>query len=199
MITSLLYHRPMDLLHLLTPELSWHDRGRWDLTAGLMAQLFSQRREPLGSVIGSALAVREATDRLSPFVQAHTSAVCPECERVCCVNKHGYYDHEDLIYVFSLGLDVPRYREGLSDTAPCQFIGSTGCTLPRSVRPFRCNWYFCMTLVRHMEDGPGRPYRAFVSDFEDLLAWRNEMIRQFYRGLENEISRSTASLLHETP
>lgn len=174
----------MDLVHLLSPELSWHERQRWDLAVGLLGRFFLERRGDLGAVVECSLEVRAATDRLSPFIQANTSRVCPDCRRVCCVNRHGYYDHEDLIYVFSLGLEVPRYRDGLHDTVPCQFLGSAGCTLPRSVRPFRCNWYFCLTLVKHMEEGRGRPYRAFVKDFGDLLAWRNEMLRGFQRVLE---------------
>jgi hypothetical protein len=111
----------------------------------------------------------------------------------------GHLDYEDLMYVFSLGHEVPRYREGLVDSAPCQFIGVTGCTLPRSLRPFRCNWFFCVPLVKHMQGGPGRPYRAFVSDFEDLLAWRNEMIREFYRVLESLTSRRTRSPSGKAP
>jgi hypothetical protein len=176
---NILYHSPVDLVHILSPELSWHDRQRWDLAIDLLGRLFSQRRDSLWTVIECARAVRDATDRVSPFIQTITSRVCPECPRVCCVNKHGYYDHEDLIYVFSLGLEVPRYGEGLADSVPCQFLGSKGCSLPRTARPFRCNWYFCMPLVRNMEEAPGRAYRAFVRDFEHLLAWRNRMIEEF--------------------
>lgn len=111
-------------------------------------------------------------DRVSPFIQHITSAVCPTCKKVCCINRHGYYDDQDLIYICALGLEPPSYKEGMEDTDPCQFLSESGCTLERSVRPFRCNWYFCNSLIEYMERGPSKPYREFINRFQRIIELR---------------------------
>ena len=144
-------------------------------------------RGELTHVVRYARLLRDEIDRISDFIQFNTSAVCPACEKVCCINKHGYYDHEDLIYVFALGLERPVYGEGMDDTAPCQFLSRHGCSKERSVRPFRCNWYFCDTLLAHMERGPAKPYREFISRFQGIIETRRKMIDEF-----SEIARFPA-------
>ncbi len=121
-----------------------------------------------------------ALDACSPYIQQMTSEVCPACEKVCCINRHGYYDDNDLIYVRALGLETPYYREGINDTDPCQFLSPYGCTRERSVRPFRCNWYFCNALIEHMEEGPARPYREFISGLQRVVELRDKMLKEFY-------------------
>ena len=118
-------------------------------------------------------------EEVSPFIQRTSSAVCPGCKNVCCVNRHGYYDHRDLIYVFALGASRPEYRHGVQDNDPCQFLSGSGCTLERPLRPFRCNWYFCAALLAKMENGPARPYRAFVSRFQEIVEVRRTMLEAF--------------------
>lgn len=117
-----------------------------------------------------------AIDRVSPLIEQITSVVCPACEKVCCIDRHGHYDDDDLIYVRALGLEPPSYREVSRDTDPCQFLCESGCTLIRSVRPFRCNWYFCNDLIEHMEKGPTKPYREFIGRFRRIVELRDEML-----------------------
>jgi hypothetical protein len=125
--------------------------------------------------------LKEEMDRISGFIQLNTSEVCPACVKVCCINKHGYYDYEDLIYVVALGLEPPVYGENIHDTAPCQFLSAHGCSKERSARPFRCNWYFCDALLAHMEQGPAKPYREFISRFQGIIGTRQKMIDEFSR------------------
>ena len=137
------------------------------------------RRDALVHVVQYARVLKEEIERVSHFIQLNTSAVCPACEKVCCINKHGYYDDEDLIYIFALGLKCPVYGEGIRDTAPCQFLSKDGCSKERSARPFRCNWYFCDALLAHMEQGPAKPYRDFISRFQGIIETRRRMIEEF--------------------
>ncbi len=160
-------------------DLSWHDRDRWVGFNLFLERSFRELGEELGEVAGYAHSLRSLIDEVSPFIQLNTSMVCPGCERVCCVNRHGYYDRQDLIYIFTLGLRHPEYREGLEDTAPCQFLSSSGCSIGRSLRPFRCNWYFCTPLLVHMENGPAKPYREFVNRFSVIVEMRRRMLEAF--------------------
>ncbi len=117
-----------------------------------------------------------AIDGVSPFIQQITSVVCPTCEKVCCIDRHGHYDDEDLIYIRALGIELPSYKEGVIDTDPCQFLSESGCALERSVRPFRCNWYFCDALLEYMEHSPSRPYREFIGRFQEVVELRKKML-----------------------
>jgi hypothetical protein len=157
----------------------WHDRDQWHTATLFLEGVFRDYRRELGTVMEYAGELRERIDAVSPFIQENTALVCPSCSTVCCKNVHGYYDVHDLIYIYALGSGLPRYGQGLSDGDPCQFLSPGGCRLGRSARPFRCNWYFCHGLTREMENGPARPYRQFVSRFQEAVDLRRQMLDEF--------------------
>ncbi len=123
--------------------------------------------------------LRAAINRVSPFIQQITSAVCPSCEKVCYIDRHGHYNDQDLIYIRILGIELPSYKEDVIDTDPCQFLSGTGCTLEKSVRPFRYNWYFCSALLEYMQQGPQKPYREFIKRFQGIVELRWAMLSHF--------------------
>jgi hypothetical protein len=149
------------------------------VTVEHIERMMHVHRGELIHVVHYAHMIKEEIDRVSGFIQLNTSVVCPACEKVCCINKHGYYDRQDIIYIFALGLERPVYGEGIHDTAPCQFLSGHGCSRERSARPFRCNWYFCDTLLGHMENGPARPYREFIGRFQGIIETRRKMTDEF--------------------
>ena len=179
----------MELLHLLNYDLSWHDRERWDRAIHLMERFFAEQREELAPVAEKARIVKFGIDEVDAFIQRNTAVVCPHCTNVCCINKHGYYDFEDLIYIFSLGINPPVYEEGVLDTDSCQFISERGCTIERAVRPFRCNWHFCNALITHIEEGPAKPYRAFEKRLQEVMDLRSEMLHEFFTILRMKTER----------
>jgi len=127
-------------------------------------QFFRHHKEELGRVINIARRVRETITVIDSFIQQHTSVVCPGCGRVCCINKHAYYECDDLIYIYALGLE-PHGYEYREDSEPCQFLSAAGCILDRTIRPSGCNWFFCDDLFDSMERTPGRAY----AEFDDSL------------------------------
>ncbi len=183
-IVFLIYHTSMALLNLLNHELSWHKRSDWDETIELLKTFSSEHANKLRHVIDFARIVRLRIDAIDSFIQQNTSIVCPNCEKVCCINRHGYYDYEDIIYIHALGLKPPTYKEGVRDTIPCQFLSEYGCTIQRSIRPFRCNWYFCNALLERIEQGPSRPYRVFIKQLDEIVDLRKEMLDEFFRILK---------------
>ena len=174
----------MALLNLLNHELSWHKRSDWDEAIELLKTFSFEHTDELCHVNDLARIVRFRIDEIDSFIQQNTSIVCPNCEKVCCINRHGYYDYEDLIYIHALGLKPPTYKEGVSDTDPCQFLSEFGCTIERAVRPFRCNWYFCDALLKHIENGPAKPYRTFIKQLDEIVDLRKEMLDEFFRILK---------------
>ena len=113
---------------------------------------------------------------LSPFIQSHTSGVCPSCEKVCCINRHGCHDQTDILFLSAIGITIPRDETGREDTDPCRFLGDLGCMLERWMRPFRCTWYFCEPLLKSMEGEGGRGYRKFIEGLQRLIALRQKIL-----------------------
>ncbi|HMK55611.1 MAG TPA: hypothetical protein VK448_03125 [Dissulfurispiraceae bacterium] len=171
----------MPSLHpILNSQLTWHDSKSWNEALLLINRAFVQNMEGLSEVVHIAGELRKEIDSVDGFIQKNTAKICPNCRKVCCINKHGYYDHHDLIYITALGLKPPAYGSGIKDTEPCQFLCATGCTIDRSIRPFRCNWHFCSELIDFMNSGPAKPLRAFNERFRALQTLRHEMVERFF-------------------
>jgi hypothetical protein len=128
-----------------------------------------------GERIKAARELRCLFDSLTPFIQGHTERVCPVCERVCCIDRHGRYDREDKIFISVLGIQIPAFIHDRKDTDPCRYLTSGGCSIERWQRPFRCTWYFCDALLESMKDDRGKPYRSFVHSLQKLVLIRQQL------------------------
>jgi hypothetical protein len=140
-------------------------------------EFFRNHKKDLSRVIELSLKVKEGIEEIDPFIHQNTSVVCPECEKVCCINRHAYYNSEDLIYIYALGLTPHEYKP-VDDKEPCRFLGEKGCRLERSLRPSGCNWYFCGPLYDSMEKTP-LEYEEFDEAWRELAETWMEMIKEF--------------------
>jgi len=130
-------------------------------------------------LFNNAMLLKNSIETIDAFIQERTAEVCPHCRNVCCINKHGYYDNADLIYIQALGVAPPAYKEDVRDTDCCQFLSAAGCTIERSLRPFRCNWYFCSALLKTMEDGAAKSYRQFIQEFQKVIELKKTVLDTF--------------------
>ncbi|MEW6214587.1 MAG: hypothetical protein AB1478_05195 [Nitrospirota bacterium] len=119
--------------------------------------------------------IKDEFKAISPFIQKHTSIVCASCEKVCCINKHGYYEKEDIIFISALGIDIPSYQPDRNDTDPCRFLTENGCSLQRWMRPFRCTWYFCKPLLKSMTEDNSKAYSEFIYALQRLISIRQKL------------------------
>jgi len=149
--------------------------GEW------VRDFFGSSASELQRVKDLAAEMTRTLEILDPLFDEYTRGVCPSCVSVCCINRHSYYDPEDLIYLYASGEEMPCHRPGIPDTDPCQFLGSRGCTIRRRMRPYRCTWYFCEPLLTSVSSTPAAPYRGFIRLLEVLSFSREEMIREFRR------------------
>jgi hypothetical protein len=120
--------------------------------------------------------LKEAFNTVSPFIEKHTAIVCPECEKVCCADKHGRYDSNDLLFLESLDADIPQYTDERKEDDACRFINETGCSLDRWMRPYRCTFFFCDALLKSLESDNAKLYRAFIDYFQHLVSLRRELL-----------------------
>lgn len=123
-----------------------------------------------------AYEMREMFDLLSPFLEKHTSSICPACENVCCADKHGRYDGDDLLFLDALGIEVPSEETGRKyDDQSCRYMTERGCFLPRWMRPYRCTFFFCDRLLKSIQEGDTKLYRAFIGYFQYLIHLRQRL------------------------
>lgn len=120
--------------------------------------------------------LRDAFNAVSPFIEKHTALVCPECNKVCCKDKHGRYDSDDLVFLKALGVDIPHNQHEQNESDPCRYITGQGCSLERWMRPYRCTFFFCDALMKSLENDNAKLYRAFVEYFKHLVSLRQELL-----------------------
>ena len=123
-----------------------------------------------------AYEIKETFDLVSPFIEKHTLLVCPDCEKVCCADKHGRYDGDDLCFLNSLGIEVSQDGPERNEECSCRFITEKGCSLERWMRPFRCTFFFCDGLLKSIEDDNAKLYRAFLGYFQHLVSLRQRLL-----------------------
>jgi hypothetical protein len=138
-----------------------HEKKHKNLTASDRAEL--------------ARELKEAFDTVSPFIEKHTAVVCPDCKEVCCADKHGRHDDDDRLFLEALGTDIPECPDEKKGDSACRFMGETGCSLERWMRPYRCTLFFCDALSKSLECDNAKLYRAFLDYFDHLVFLRREL------------------------
>lgn len=123
-----------------------------------------------------AIEIREAFNAVSPFIEKHTAVVCPDCSNLCCKDKHGRHDKDDIKFLKALGEPVPEEMADRSESGPCRFMGRTGCSLERYLRPFRCTHFFCAPLLESLEQDNAKLYRAFIEYLQHLVRTRAKLL-----------------------
>ena len=136
-------------------------------------------RGPGGDTDRSDLAeeIKAAFNTVSPFIEKHTSIVCPTCEKVCCIDKHSKYDKDDNVFIEALCAEMPLKDSDCRESDPCRYLAERGCSLERWMRPYRCTFFFCDPLLKSLENDNAKLYRAFVEYFKHLVALREKLLR----------------------
>ncbi|MBF0565691.1 MAG: hypothetical protein HQK89_10645 [Nitrospirae bacterium] len=135
-----------------------------------------------GDIDAMSNVVAEKIGLIDPLIEMHSSSVCPNCNSVCCIDKFGRYDFDDLLYVCSMGVKPMShgYDSIRDETARCRFLSANGCVEKRALRPFRCNWYFCEPLIDRLNSGSQRHYRHLSALLSEVIALRRELVDRLY-------------------
>ena len=151
--------------------------------------VFRHHNDRLMKARNLAVPIAEEIEHLGAVLQQHTAFVCPECSSVCCINRHSYHAFDDIVYIHAIGEKIPLHNPALDDSGPCQFLGGQGCTIARSLRPYRCNWYFCSPLLAHITaHNSNHHYRLFINLLQEITEKRQKMMEE-YASVVNNIVR----------
>lgn len=115
-------------------------------------------------------------DELSPFIEKHTSVICPGCQNVCCIDRHSAPEDDDQKFFEIMKIERPGRPAKAMDMEPCRYLDERGCALARIMRPFKCTWYFCPPLLNSMTEDRGRDYRRFIIALNELLDLRRKVV-----------------------
>ncbi len=120
--------------------------------------------------------LKNAFSAVSHFIEKHTSIVCPECEKVCCIDKHGRYDKNDIVFLRALSIEIYNDISGWEETDLCRFLNEEGCSRHRWERPFRCTHFFCDPLLNSLENDNAKLYRKFIGNLQHLVGLRSRLL-----------------------
>jgi hypothetical protein len=163
-------------------NINCREKNAYAIANAYLGKIFSDFGKELQGVRASALKVKTGVEKISIFIQQATRITCPDCEDVCCIGKHGYYNFEDLVYLHALGLKPPPLEFEKNDNDPCRFLTEKGCSIERQFRPSGCNWYFCGALFDYMENKP--EYQEFDDTLTNIAALWLKMIEEFTSEVE---------------
>ncbi|KJR41095.1 hypothetical protein MCHI_003011 [Candidatus Magnetoovum chiemensis] len=173
-----------DDLSSLLINISRDDEKGWHSAFDALKRLFRSNYGGFDSVKYCAQRIYDYLESLEPLIQHGVSNVCPSCEKVCCVNRYGYFDVNDMVYLLALDNKYHRDYERFvsftaSDTTACAHLNQYGCSIERPLRPFRCNWFFCAPLIDFMSSRSAREFRDFSNRFSEIIRLRKTMIDNF--------------------
>ncbi len=115
-----------------------------------------------------ATRLKELLIEVSPVIEEYTRQVCPQCQDVCCKQRHAIPEERDILYLGLIGLSMPSIDDRDPDGA-CQFLGDKGCIKPRWQRPLRCTWYFCEALLKAIDEGDQKKARKLIDMIKEIV------------------------------
>ncbi|MEJ5227729.1 hypothetical protein [Thermodesulfovibrio sp.] len=175
----------MTLFHIPSSGeiLLWDNIEELHALVGKIDSLFRDFPDKFKSSMLLAQEIKNYILQIDPFIDTYSKKVCPLCTNICCLNKNSRYEYDDLIYVVALREIFPFPERNLSEKEPCYLLSERGCTVPRYLRPLRCNWYICKDLLKEMESAPARVFREFSNIFNKMLYVRQQMLTSFFQSL----------------
>ena len=123
-----------------------------------------------------AVEIKEAFNTVSPFIEKHTAIVCPDCNHLCCKDKHGRYDQDDIKFLQAINAVIPPAQPERDESGPCRYMSEKGCSIERYLRPFRCTQFFCNPLLKSLEEDNAKLYRAFIEYLKHLIFVRQKLL-----------------------
>ena len=120
--------------------------------------------------------IKEAFNTVSPFIEKHTAKLCPDCKHLCCKDKHGRYDQDDIKFLKAINEVIPPAQLERHESGPCRYMSENGCSIERYLRPFRCTHFFCNPLLKSLEEDNAKLYAAFIEYFKHLISVRQKIL-----------------------
>ncbi|MCG8637678.1 MAG: hypothetical protein MI863_27880 [Desulfobacterales bacterium] len=122
-------------------NIPWQKKAEFQEVLMFFTTVSSNRGHDLDPVRSLAGDIRMIFREMDSSLDSLCAVTCPDCRNNCCQRATIWYDFRDLLYLFFGPGSLPGSQ--ISKNSQCSCLTDTGCSLPRSRRPFVCTWYFC--------------------------------------------------------
>jgi hypothetical protein len=122
-----------------------------------------------------ALRIRENLEWLDGCMTEQCRATCPDCEDPCCTGLKVFFNRTDLLYILASGEETPPGQTRDHATGACRYLTPSGCTLPRTRRPYVCVWFLCDPQMELLQQESGAFQRRFIGALQDIRACRLQL------------------------
>lgn len=118
---------------------------------------------------------RQALNDLDAFMTRYCAQTCPHCTNACCRALRVAYNVTDLVYLWGLHEALPLGQTRRNETDPCRYYSSSGCILPRHLRPYVCTWFFCEAHMQLFSMETPRFQRHVLAVLQEMRRLRSAM------------------------
>jgi hypothetical protein len=109
-------------------------------------------------------------------MNAYCQATCPSCADPCCSALGIFFNQADLLYLSALKhVSLPIAQTRTEAHAMCRYLGTHGCLLARTQRPYVCVWFLCEPQMELFNAKPGSFQRQFINVLKNIRTCRLEL------------------------
>ena len=116
---------------------------QWRESNCALKRLLAIHRPVLARAVSIADGIRQEVEELMPGMQLLCRRTCRFCPEPCCIANTVWFDFNDLLMLHLLDEPIPGQQAATEPGEACPFLGSRGCRLPWSMRPWMCLKYIC--------------------------------------------------------
>lgn len=129
------------------------------------------------ALAASSARIRDGIEELDPVMERYCTETCPRCPEPCCTALRVRYNVTDMLYLMGLGLALPVGQTREHEGAPCRYWLSSGCGLPRILRPYVCTWFFCEPHMERFFKEPARFQRHIIGILQEIRRLRAGLLQ----------------------
>ena len=111
------------------------------------------------------------------------NATCSTCIDICCEKATVWYDFKDLLYLCLRFNRLPASQIYKKTDLTCRHLGSTGCNLPRPLRPFICTWYLCPNQAALCSGQGPEGWHRLQGAIQEIQGLRRQLESEFIQAV----------------
>jgi hypothetical protein len=142
----------------------------WDEALILAASRVREADRNLAAAIVAR--IDRALARLDPVMTRYCELTCPNCGDPCCHGKRIFFNLADLLVLTLRDTGLPPGQTRSAEGEGCRYLTATGCTLPRTHRPYVCVWFVCEPQMELLQGETARFQRDFLHALSEIRQGR---------------------------
>ena len=160
----------------------WKSPEVWSHFCQSMVHTVSHHRAGLEEARQLAVQVGEKFDEINDAIDSVCKETCSFCRDICCKRATVWYDFKDMLYIYLHSGQFPQAQITKNGDLSCCNLTSSGCILPRRIRPFICTWYICPSQTAVLSGRVGEELKASIlSPVKEIQALRNRLEDTFIK------------------